>query len=93
MVTAHNEERDQTVFEYLRKHPGMTTAELAIAVGKSTASVAGILSQLFNTGRIIKSGLRDGSPTWGINDMPYGCTNKTLMLFNRLLKECRNATT
>lgn len=91
MTTAHNEDRDQTVFEYLSEHPEMTTGELAQAHGKSMASVAGILAQLSNTGRIIRTGVRDGNPTWRINDMPYGYSNPVRLMFDQLLKECRHA--
>lgn len=92
MATTTTENNNQTVFEFLSEHPEMTTGELARAQGKSMASVAGILAQLSNTGRIIRTGVRDGCPTWRVNDMPHGCSNPVRLMFERLLKECRHAT-
>ncbi|CAM4031679.1 MULTISPECIES: helix-turn-helix transcriptional regulator [Lelliottia] len=83
--------KGQTVFEFLRKHQGMTTAEIACALGKTHASVAGILAQLFNHGRVIKTSNPEGGQAWYVNNLPFGCSNPTLMLFNRLLTECRHA--
>ncbi|WP_371972771.1 hypothetical protein ACB496_12895 [Lelliottia nimipressuralis] len=80
-----------TVFEFLRKHEGMTTAEIACALGKTQASVAGILAQQFSHGRVIKTCNPKGGQAWYVNNLPFGCSNPTLIMFNQLLKEYRNA--
>lgn len=80
-----------TVFEYLQAHPNATSAEIAKGLNK-TASIAGSLSQLYTTGRIVKSGIRNGIPTYRINDMPFGCSNSLTMMFNQLLNTARKGT-
>ena len=82
-----------TVFEYLQAHPNATSAEIARGLNKKTASIAGSLSQLFTTGRIVKSGVRKGIPTYRVNDMPFGCSNNLTMMFNQLLKRARQEAT
>lgn len=49
-----------TVFEYLQAHPNTTSGEIAKGMNKKTPAVAGALSQLYGTGRIVKSGVRKG---------------------------------
>ncbi|EPE6974850.1 hypothetical protein R9Y17_002061 [Citrobacter freundii] len=78
-----------TVFEYLRAHPNATSAEIVKGLNKKTASIAGALSQLYGTGRIVKSGIRKGIPTYRVNDMPFGCSNSLTMMFNLLLNSAR----
>ena len=78
-----------TVFEYLRAHPNATSAEIVKGLNKKTASIAGALSQLYGTGRIVKSGIRKGIPTYRVNDMPFGCSNSLTMMFNQLLNRAR----
>lgn len=82
-----------TVFEYLQAHPNVTSAEIAKGLNKKTASIAGSLSQLFTTGRIVKSGVRKGIPTYRVNDMPFGCSNSLTMMFNQLLNRARQGAT
>lgn len=82
-----------TVFEYLLAHPNATSAEIARGLNKKTASIAGSLSQLFTTGRIVKSGVRKGIPTYRVNDMPFGCSNNLTMMFNQLLNRARQEAT
>lgn len=91
MVKKNTANTGPTVFEFLAENPDLTTGEIARAQGKSMASVAGILAQLGNTGRIIRTGVRDGSPTWRVNDMPHDCSNPVRRMFEQLLKECRHA--
>ena len=91
MTTTNDDFKDQTVFEYLSKHQGMTTAEIASALGKTHASVAGILAQLLSHGRVIKTCNPEGKQAWHVNNLAFGCSNPTLMMFNRLLRECRHA--
>lgn len=81
-----------TVFEYLQAHPNTTSAEIAKGLNKKTASIAGALSQLYGTGRIVKSGVRKGIPTYRVNDMPFGCSNSLTMMFNQLLNRARQGT-
>ena len=64
-----------TVFEYLRAHPNATSAEIAKGFKQKTASIAGALSQLYGTGRIVKSGVRRSIPTYRVNDMPFECNS------------------
>ncbi|MDH0322787.1 hypothetical protein N7390_14495 [Citrobacter freundii] len=78
-----------TVFEYLQAHPNTTSGEIAKGMNKKTPVVAGALSQLYTTGRIVKSGIRNGIPTYRINDMPFGCSNRLTMMFNQLLNRAR----
>ncbi|CAH6223334.1 MULTISPECIES: hypothetical protein [Citrobacter freundii complex] len=78
-----------TVFEYLQAHPNTTSGEIAKGMNKKTPAVAGALSQLYGTGRIVKSGVRKGIPTYRINDMPFGCSNSLTMMFNQLLNRAR----
>lgn len=82
-----------TVFEYLQAPPNATSAEIAKGLNKKTASIAGSLSQLFTTGRIVKSGVRKGIPTYRVNDMPFGCSNSLTMMFNQLLNRARQGAT
>ena len=46
-----------TVFEYLQAHPNTTSGEIANGMNKKTPAVAGALSQLYGTGRIVKTGV------------------------------------
>ncbi len=78
-----------TVFEYIQSNPNITSGEIARDMNKKTASVSGLLSQLYTTGRIIKSGVRNGVPTYRVNDMPFGCSNSLTMMFNQLLNRSR----
>ncbi|MEG2398622.1 MAG: hypothetical protein RSE33_16355 [Hafnia sp.] len=78
-----------TVFEYLKAHPNTTSGEIAKGMNKKTPAVAGALSQLYTTGRIVKSGIHNGIPTYHINDMPFGCSNSLSMMFNQLLNRAR----
>ncbi|MDF5768435.1 hypothetical protein P4B29_24360, partial [Citrobacter freundii] len=73
--------------------PNATSAEIAKGLNKKTASIAGSLSQLFTTGRIVKSGVRKGIPTYRVNDMPFGCSNSLTMMFNQLLNRARQGAT
>lgn len=52
-------------------------------------AVSGAISQLYTTGRVVKSGMCNGVPTYRVNDLPYGCGNAMLIQFNQLLMECR----
>lgn len=83
---------ETTTLEFLSEHPDLTSGEIARAMGRTNCSVSGHLKQMFATGRVIRTGVRNGNPTWRINDMPFGCSNRMTMMFNRLLKECRHAT-
>lgn len=78
-----------TVFEYLQANPNATSGEIAKGMNKKTPSVAGALSQLYTTGRIVKSGVRNGIPTYRINDLPFGCSSRLTMMFNQLLNRAR----
>ena len=78
-----------TVFEYLQAHPNTTSGEIAKGMNKTTPAVAGALSQLYGTGRIVKSGVRKGIPTYRVNDMPFGCSNSLTMMCNQLLNSAR----
>lgn len=78
-----------TVFEYLQGHPNATSSEIARAMGKKTPAVASALSQLYATGRIVKSGARGGIPTYRVNDLPFGCSNNLTLIFNQLLRNVR----
>ncbi|EAW9499909.1 hypothetical protein QW46_17710 [Salmonella enterica] len=78
-----------TVFEYIQSNPNITSGEIARGMNKKTASVSGLLSQLYTTGRIIKSGVRNGVPTYRVNDMPFGCSNSLTIMFNQLLNRSR----
>ncbi|WP_394810124.1 FeoC-like transcriptional regulator [Citrobacter portucalensis] len=49
-----------TVFEYLKAHPNTTSGEIAKGMNKKTPAVAGALSQLYTTGRIVKSRAQNG---------------------------------
>ena len=69
-----------TVFEYLQAHPNTTSGEIAKGMNKKTPAVAG---------RIVKSGARKGIPTYRVNDMPFGCSNRLTMMFNQLLNRAR----
>ncbi|KLE69204.1 hypothetical protein YA16_07575 [Klebsiella aerogenes] len=78
-----------TAFEFLRANPDMTSGEIAKAMGRSGSSVSGQVKQLGGTGRIVRTGTKDGSPTWRVNDMPFGCGNPIRMRFEQLLQEHR----
>ncbi len=78
-----------TVFEYLQAHPNTTSGEIAKGMNKKTPVVAGALSQLYSTGRIVKSGVRKGIPTYRVNDLPFGCSNNLTLIFNQLLRNVR----
>ncbi|PWI80319.1 hypothetical protein DEO48_09490 [Enterobacter sp. CGMCC 5087] len=92
MAKKNTANMDPTVFEFLGGHPGMTTGEIANALGKTHASVAGILAQLISSGRVIKTSTPEGKQVWSINEMPFGRGNPVRQLFEQLLKECRHAT-
>lgn len=78
-----------TIFEYIQSHPSTTSGEIARNMNKNPSSVSGMLSQLYGTGRIVKSGVRKGIPTYRVNDMPFGCSNNLTMMFNQLLNKAR----
>ncbi|MEB0324143.1 hypothetical protein [Citrobacter portucalensis] len=78
-----------TVFEYIQDHPNTTTGDIARGLHKKTPVVAGAISQLYTTGRVVKSGMCNGVPTYRVNDLPYGRGNALLIQFNQLLMECR----
>lgn len=78
-----------TAFEFLRANPDMTSGEIAKAMGRSRSSVSGQVKQLAGTGRIVRTGTKDGSPTWRVNEMPFGCGNPIRMRFEQLLQEYR----
>lgn len=81
-----------TVFEYIQAHPNTTSGEIARGMNRRTPAVAGALSQLYTTGRIVKSGVRGGVPTYLVNDLPFGCSNTLTLMFNRLLRAVRSET-
>ncbi|CAM7667725.1 FeoC-like transcriptional regulator [Citrobacter portucalensis] len=78
-----------TIFEYIQSHPNTTSGEIARGMNKNPSSVSGMLSQLYGAGRIVKSGVRKGIPTYRVNDMPFGCSNNLTMMFNQLLNTAR----
>ncbi|EMP8907380.1 TPA: MarR family transcriptional regulator [Klebsiella variicola] len=79
-----------TAFEFLRAHPDMTSGEIARAMGRSASSVSGQIKQLVGSGRVVQTGMKNGSPTWRVNDMPFGCGNPIRMKFEKLLQEHRS---
>lgn len=79
-----------TVFEFLRANPDMTSGEIARALGRSGSSVSGQVKQLVGTGRIVRTGTKNGSPTWRVNDMPFCCGNPIRMRFEQLLQTQRS---
>lgn len=81
-----------TVFEYIQAHPNTTSGDIARGLNKKTPAVSGAISQLYTTGRVVKSGMCNGAPTYRVNDLPYGCGNAMLIQFNQLLMECRRET-
>ena len=81
-----------TIFEYIQSHPNTTSGEIARGMNKNPSSVSGMLSQLYSAGRIVKSGVRKGIPTYRVNDMPFGCSNSLTMMFNQLLSRVRKGT-
>ncbi|MEY7429566.1 hypothetical protein AB9D31_25250 [Citrobacter freundii] len=78
-----------TVFEYIQAHPNTTSGDIARGLHKKTPVVASAISQLYNTDRVVKSGMCNGFPTYRVNDLPYGCGNALLIQFNQLLMEYR----
>ncbi|HBB9837130.1 TPA: hypothetical protein JLU95_000769 [Escherichia coli] len=62
-----------TVFEYIQAHPNTTSGDIARGLNKKTPAVSGAISQLYTTGRVVKSGM----------------CNAMLIQFNQLLMECR----
>lgn len=82
-----------TVFEYIQLHPNSTSGEIAREMNRKTAAVSSAVSQLCDTGRIIKSGLRKGIPTYRINNMPFGHNNELTIMFNQLLQNVRRGIT
>ena len=78
-----------TVFEYLQDNLNSTAGDIARAMGRKTAPVASAISQLYSTGRIVKSGAIKGVPTYRVNNLPFGCSNPLTLMFNRLLREVR----
>ncbi|HCU0293717.1 TPA: hypothetical protein OUE56_000582 [Citrobacter sedlakii] len=78
-----------TILEYIQAHPNTTSGEIARGMNRRTPAVAGALSQLYTTGRIVKSGVRGGVPTYRVNDLPFGCSNTLTLMFNRLLRSVR----
>lgn len=83
---------ETTTLEFIRANPGMTSGEIARAMGRSACSVSGQLRQMLAASRVTQEKNSDGATTWCINDMPHGHSNPVRQLFERLLKECRNAT-
>lgn len=80
-----------TVYEYIEANPDSAVGDIARALGRTVPSVAGALSQLYTTGRIVKTGVTAGAATYRINDFPFGCSNALTLMFNQLLKEVRAA--
>lgn len=78
-----------TIFEYVSQNPGKTSAEIARAMGKSTSVVTGSLGQMCSIGRVLAETNREGVTTWRVNDLPFGCSSRLSMMFNRLLREVR----
>lgn len=78
-----------TILEYIQAHPNTTSGEIARGMNRRTPAVAGALSQLYITGRIVKSGVRGGVPTYRLNDLPFGCSNTLTLMFNQLLLAVR----
>ena len=78
-----------TAFEFLRANPDMTSCDIARALGRSGSSVSGQVKQLAGAGRIVQTGTKNGTPTWRVNDMPFGCGNPIRMRFEQLLQEYR----
>lgn len=74
-----------SVFEFIQLNPGLTSGEIARAMGKKTGVLSGQLSQLYSTGRIVKSGTKNGMSTYSVNTLPFGCSNPLLLRFNQLL--------
>ncbi|MES0298387.1 hypothetical protein [Citrobacter sedlakii] len=79
-----------TILEYIQAHPNTTSGEIARGMNRRTPAVAGALSQLYATGRIVKSGVREGVPTYRVNDLPFGCSNTLTLMFNQLLRTVRS---
>ncbi|KNC93635.1 hypothetical protein GM31_18820 [Trabulsiella odontotermitis] len=88
MATKKHEET--TTFEFLSAHPDLTSGEIARAMGRSVCSISGQMRQMLAAGRVVQTGIRNGIPTWRINDMPFGCHNRMTMMFNQLLREHRH---
>lgn len=78
-----------TALEFIESHPDATAPEVARAIGATERGVFCALNQHFLLGRAIKSGVRDGLPTWRFNNLPFGCANPALQMFNTLLQEVR----
>ncbi|TNL10473.1 hypothetical protein CYD30_10075 [Kosakonia cowanii] len=78
-----------TIFEYVSQDPGKTSTEIARAMGKSTSVVTGSLSRMRYIGRILDETNKEGVITWRVNDLPFGCSNRLIMMFNQLLREVR----
>lgn len=78
-----------TILEYIQAHPNTTSGEIARGMNRRSPAVAGALSQLYTTGRIVKSGVRGGVPTYRVNDLPFGYTNTLTLMFNQLLLAVR----
>lgn len=81
-----------SVFEFIQLNPDLTSGEIARAMGKKIGVLSGQLSQLYSTGRIVKSGVRSGIPTYSVNTLPFGCSNPLLLTFNQLLRGARSET-
>ncbi|MFZ4998730.1 MarR family transcriptional regulator [Enterobacter asburiae] len=82
---------ETTTLEFIRTNPGMTSGDIARAMGRSACSVSGQLRQMLAAGRVAQSKNSGGNTTWYFNEMPFGRGNPVRQLFERLLKECRNA--
>ncbi|WP_373225196.1 MarR family transcriptional regulator [Enterobacter cloacae complex sp. ESBL7] len=83
---------ETTTLEFIRTNPGMTSGDIARAMGRSVCSVSGQLRQMLAAGRVTQSKNSGGNATWYFNEMPFGCSsNPAIVMFNQLLKECRHA--
>ncbi|MFZ5274717.1 hypothetical protein [Enterobacter asburiae] len=82
---------ETTTLEFIRINPGMTSGDIARAMGRSVCSVSGQLRQMLAAGRVTQSKNSGGNATRYFNEMPSGRGNPVRQLFERLLKECRNA--
>ncbi|EED3922793.1 MarR family transcriptional regulator [Salmonella enterica subsp. enterica serovar Give] len=79
-----------TVMEYVMLHPGLTSGEIARGLGRTSSSVGGSLTSLYNSGSLVRETNDRGESVYRVNDMPFGCANRLTMIFNQRLSEARN---
>ncbi|ECH0822122.1 MarR family transcriptional regulator [Salmonella enterica] len=79
-----------TVMEYVMLHPGSTSGEIARGLGRTTSSVGGSLTSLYNSGALVRETNDNGDSVYRVNDMPFGCANRLTLIFNQRLSEVRN---